>query len=199
MLSPTISVAPSAVMTVPFGKPRSSAATRTRTVGLHEDQAGRRGLVAAVHVEAEVADVRAAVRVDHHVVARAGRERREVGVLDEPLALESEHAAVEHRHDEHPAVGQPAEARRLLRHLDDRSPPCRRVHRDDAVIVLVAEVQPPVVPARSLGEHETFEQDRGQCERVMGRGPYSSGGRASVGLTSSSSLRARLGEQRHER
>ena len=43
-------------------------------------------------------------------------ERRhlgEVGMLDEPVGVEPHELAVEHRHDEQAAVGQPAEPRRL--------------------------------------------------------------------------------------
>ena len=154
--------------------------------------------LAAVHVEAEVADVRAAVRVDHHVVALAGRERREVGVLDELRRLRA--AAPGGRASTRRACGRRAASRGPTVAAAPRrsSRPCRRIHRDDAAVVLVAEEQPAVVPARPFGKREAVEQDRGSAVG-HGRGPYSSGGRASVGLTSSSALRARLGEQRHER
>ena len=83
---------------------------------------------------------------------------------------EPEHAAIEHRHDEHPAVGEPPEARRLLGHLYDRLGLAARVHPDDAPVVLVAEDETPVVPARTFGERETVEHDRG-CRGFMRCGP----------------------------
>ena len=51
-----------------------------RPVGFDGDQARVARLLAAVHVEAEVADVGPARCVDDHVVALPGRERGEVGV-----------------------------------------------------------------------------------------------------------------------
>ena len=94
MLSPTSRVEPSAVMTEPFGNASPSAATRAAPVGLDQDQRSvSLRLLARVHVEPEVADVGAAVRVDHHVVAQAGRERGEIGVHDErAVGLEPQHA-----------------------------------------------------------------------------------------------------------
>ena len=76
----------------------------------------------AVEVEAEVADVGAAEGVDDHVVAVERGDARQVGVLDEARRLEAQEPLVEHRDDEQPAVGQPAEAGGLpIRQFDDRS------------------------------------------------------------------------------
>ena len=61
-------------------------------------------------VEAEVADVGPALAVDDHVVDVEGGDLGQVGVLDEgAVGLEPQELAVEHGHDEHPPVGQPAE------------------------------------------------------------------------------------------
>ena len=69
------------------------------------------GVAAAVEVEAEVPDVRAARRVDDHVVAVPGRVLREVGDLGEPVGIEPQQLPVVHRDDEHAPVGQPAQTR----------------------------------------------------------------------------------------
>ena len=53
--------------------------------------------------------------------------------------VEPQHAPVEHRHDEHAAVGQPAETRRLLRHLDDRLVRCRRSSIATTPVVVLSE------------------------------------------------------------
>ena len=128
-------------------------------------------LLAGVHVEAEVADVRAARCASTTMSLHApGRERGEIGVDDErAVGLEPQHLAVEHRDDEHAAVGQPAEPRRLLRHLDDRLRVAVGGHRDDALVVLVGEPEPVVVPARTLGEREVVEEHgRGACAHGSG-------------------------------
>ena len=174
-------------MTVPFGNARPSAATRRGSVGL-----ARGSCTSRVRPRRRTCRSRSCRRtraraVDDHVVALAGRERREIGVLDERVALEPQHAAVEHRHDEHAAVGEPAEARTAAAAPRRSSRPCRSG------------------PSRRRGRScWSLKNSRPSCQRGPsgnarpsstmvvvrsrhGRGPYSSGGRASVGLTSSSS------------
>src|SRR5262249_30847327 len=110
-----------------------------------------------------------------------------------PVAVETENAPVEHRHDEELSVGKPSETRRLLLDLGDRLSGAVGIHRDDALVVLVREPQSAVVPARTLGKRETVEDDRDRS-RCHGAGPYSPSGRvACVGLTSSSERAAGSG------
>ena len=83
MLSPTISVRPSGVITVPFGNSSPSATTSTVPSGC--TRASAAGLHRRVaELEPEVAHVRGAVGGDDHVVAPAGRDRRQVGVGRRP-------------------------------------------------------------------------------------------------------------------
>jgi hypothetical protein len=80
-------------------------------VGLHQRDRRRSRRGPVVEVEAEVADVGAALPVDDHVVAVEGGHAGQVGVVDQPAArLEAQQLAVGHRDHEQPAVGQPAQA-----------------------------------------------------------------------------------------
>ena len=69
-------------------------------VGVYANQFRRFEGAAAVQIEAEVADVRAAESVDHHVVAMETRERRQIGNAGEAFAVVAQQAAVGHRDDE---------------------------------------------------------------------------------------------------
>ena len=68
-LSPTIGVRPSLVMTVPLGTRRSSATTRSRSVRVDGDQAGRPGIRMGEVVESEVADISTPIAVYGHLAA----------------------------------------------------------------------------------------------------------------------------------
>src|SRR4029453_7330038 len=70
----------------------------------------------------------------------------------------------------------PTQSRRLLRPLDDGFRRAALVHDDDAPVVLVAEEETAVVPARSLGKRETLEHDSRRALTHASR-PYSSAGR----------------------
>ena len=81
VLSPTISVRPSGVMTGAVREAELVGRDPRPTVGFDREEVRLAPRLAAVHVEAEVADVGAAAAVDDHVVAVRGRERREIRVL----------------------------------------------------------------------------------------------------------------------
>ena len=79
----------------------------------------RRGGHGGVEVEAEVADVGAALGVDHHVVAVERGEPAQLGVGGErAVGLPPQEPAVGHGDHEQAPVGQPPQARRLPGHLD---------------------------------------------------------------------------------
>jgi len=147
------------VITVPFGNSRPSAARVTVPSGSTRESRGA-GCLAAVPVEAEVADVGAAAGVHHHVVAGAGGDRREIGVKPGLAALRAQEAAIEHGDYEQGPVGQPAEAGRPLRDLQDGLDAALRGHREDALGVEVGEPQAAVVPARPFGEGQPVEERR---------------------------------------
>ena len=65
--------------------------------------------------------------------ARASRGRRAPTSVP---SVEAQHPPVEHRHDEHATVGEPAEPDRLVRDLDDGLRGAVGVDRDDAAVVL---------------------------------------------------------------
>jgi hypothetical protein len=91
-------------------------------------------------------------------------------VLDEAVGIEAHDLPVAHGHHEHASVRQPAEPRRGVRHLDDRLDLTTEVDGLHRVVEEVREVQPPVVPARSLAEVQAIEQQRGLA-RSHGRHP----------------------------
>ena len=110
MLSPTMSVSLSGVTTVPFGKLRSSAAIHAATVGFDREEVRLAPRLAAVHVEAEVADVGAAAAVDDHVVAvRTGASVERSACTTSAPSSNRSTLPIDHRHDEHATVGQPSE------------------------------------------------------------------------------------------
>jgi hypothetical protein len=107
--------------------------------------------VAGHEVEAEVADVGAAPVVDDHVVEVLGDEPRQVGVLDQrPVVLAAQDAVVTHRDDEHPPVGEEAEAGGLPGDLRHHLVAAAGLDRDDPLGVEVRDPQPALVPARAL-------------------------------------------------
>jgi hypothetical protein len=62
----------------------------------------------AVQVEAEVAHVGPALRVDHHVVAVVAGDTREIGHFGQPRRVEPQQAAILHGDHQQPPVGEPA-------------------------------------------------------------------------------------------
>ena len=161
IVSPTIRVRPSGVMTLPFGNSNPSAATDDVTAGRHPRE--RRGArrFADVEVEAEVPHVRGAVGRDHHVVAVAGGDRRQVGMDGDPtVVLHAQDPPRLHRHHEQTAVGQPAETARGLVELELHPTRPSVVDARHRVPEEVGEPEPTVVPARTFAEADAVEEDR---------------------------------------
>ena len=83
-------------------------------VRCHENEAGgaadRHGLPAVPVRIAGVAHVGVPTTVDDHVVGITGADAAEVRVLHQAVGIEAQQLAIEHRYDEQPAVGEPAEA-----------------------------------------------------------------------------------------
>ena len=104
-VSATMSVRPSGVITDAVREEGSSAATSPRG---RRDRRGRcrccARRVGQSLIEAEVADVGAAVGVHHHVVAVAVRERGEIGVEVRAPCRRTAAAAIEHRDDQQLAL-----------------------------------------------------------------------------------------------
>ena len=165
MVSPTISVGPSGVITLPLGKRRSSAATSAVPSGRDVYQHGGPGRLAGHQVEAEVAHVGVAVAVDHHVVGQAAAVLGDVGVdRDRAVGRPPQHLLVAHRHHEQRPVGQPAEARGLGldgQHLLGGAAGGDGEHR---VAVEVGHPPAAVVPAWALEERAPVGQ---RLERVV--------------------------------
>jgi hypothetical protein len=124
------------------------------------DQCQARGLGrrAAFPVEAEVAHVGASLGVDHHVVAVAGGDRREVRVRVQRLSVEAQELAVAHRDHQHVSIGQEAEAGRLRGHLDDGLARTVVLERDHAVGVHVGEQQSSLMEARPFRKVQSVHQ-----------------------------------------
>ena len=139
-------------------------------VGHDEDQRRRlqRGL--GKQVEAEMADIGAAFRVDPHIVAMKARQRAQVGMGDEcAVRLLPQHALVEHRDDEHPPVGQPAQAGGLARHLCDGVQRARgQVEAMHAPGIEVGQPERAVMPARRLRERQA-SADQLECHSLRRR------------------------------
>ena len=135
------------------------ADARRAAVGIDADDAcvPRRRVV--VPVVAEIADVGPARGVHHHVIAQAGRESREIGMEMQRLAVEPQHAPVQHRDDEQLPLQGPAEAGGALRDLDDRLGVPGEIDGRDAMGVEVGEPELAVAPPRRLGKLQSVEQD----------------------------------------
>src|SRR5471030_3461788 len=109
-------------------------------------------------VEAEIADIGAALGVDDHVVAGTGGDRFQFRLDGELAAREAHQAPVGHAHDQHGAVGPPAEAGRTARNLDDDLGLAALVGRADLVDVEVGIPELALVPARALAEAEAVDE-----------------------------------------
>ena len=62
------------------------------------------------HLETEIADIGAAQTIDDHVVDRAGRDCRQVGIERKPALGVCHQALAMHRQDDQPSVRQDAGA-----------------------------------------------------------------------------------------
>ena len=94
-----------------IGKPQSLGDNAHRAVGRHQnDAADGASIRRRRQIETEVSDIGAAQAVDDHVVDRAGRDSRQVGVERKLAVLVSQQALLEHRQHDQPAVRQDAEA-----------------------------------------------------------------------------------------
>ena len=194
MLSPTISVRPSGVMTVPFGK--------LELVG--------RDPRAAVGLDGE--EVRLAPTARRRTCRSRSCRRTRGPARRPPCRCSSPGASVERSAC---STSVPPSSRRTLRSSIDTtsmrpsgsqpsptvgsaprrsSRRCRRRRSRRRGGRAVGEAQPAVVPARAFGERETVEET--SQVRVHGSGPYSSG--RSDGTDVVEALLARLGQARHE-
>jgi len=129
-----------------------------RAIRRHHDQHGGPGRLARRQVEAEVADVGAALCVHHHVVAMKRREAGEVGHLGQTRPVQAQQAPVDHRHDQQTTVGQPAQPRRLTRHFHHGFRHAIQSHAQHAVRVEVRKPERAVVPARRFGESDLLQE-----------------------------------------
>ena len=139
---------------------------------MDERQRGLPHWRATLVVPAEVADVGAAMPVDHHVVRVERRDAGEIGMDGDAAAVDAEQLPVGHRDDEHSPIGQPAEARRLRRHVEDPLDAAVEPDGEYPVVVHVGDEEPAVVPARTFEEDEAVGDDRGD-ERHRGQSDMS--------------------------
>jgi len=125
-------------------------------VGVHPAQRRRFQWRAAHQIEPEVADVRAARAVEHHVVRVPGRVAAQIGVHDQrSVGLAAQDLAIPHRHHQQASVRQPPEAGRLLRHVGlGAQVGAVLASREDLAAVEVGEPDPVLPPARRLEELE---------------------------------------------
>ena len=106
-----------------------------------------------MQIEAEVAHIGPAGRIDDHVVAMKGGEGRQVRVLEQTaVRLPAQQAPVLHGHHEQAAVRQPAEPRGFVLDVHDALELAVRRQGADPAVVHVREPEAPVVPARALAE-----------------------------------------------
>src|SRR5207244_11837461 len=87
-------------------------------------------------------------------------------------AVDAEQLPVGHRDDEHSPIGQPAEARRLRRHVEDPLDAAVEPDGEHAVVMHVGDEEPAVVPARTFEEDEAVGEDGGD-ERHRGQSDMS--------------------------
>ena len=116
-------------------------------------------LAAFVDSASHIADVCRAVRRNDHVVKGTPSDCREVSVQSEcSVVLDPSELLRFHCDDEEAAVGQPAEARRLVvSHFRLSSDIAGEIGRKDLMAVHVAEPQSFLVPARALTKPETVQ------------------------------------------
>ena len=124
------------------------------SVRLHLRDRGGARRFALVEIETDVADIGAALRVHHHVVAVARVQCAQFGPRRECAVAPPVEPALVHRDHEHVAVRQPADSRGAagnLEGLEDVSGGCEAPHE---TLVLVREPQGSGVPARALRKRE---------------------------------------------
>jgi hypothetical protein len=134
-----------------------------------ERERGRPRRHARLEVVAKVADVGAAVHIDDHVVAVERGDATQIGHDTEAGRIEPQQAAVGHRDDEQPPIGEPAEARRTSGNFDDRLAATSEIHREHAVVVHVRDPQLPVPPARAFEKSESFSERSEPACHMAGR------------------------------
>ena len=106
-------------------------------------------------------------------------------MLDErAVGLEPDDAPVVHRHDEHPAVGQPADAGRPPLDDADLLDLPVEIDRQDLLRPHVGEDQAPVMPPGSLGEPEPLGQQRSLHARIIAQARRPRRGQVCVGASS---------------
>ena len=165
------SVRPSDVITVPFGKCMSAAASADRSVGARPGRDGRSGgrrtrrpaplVEGAVEVEPEVADVGAARGVDDHVVAVEIRDAAQLGMdADIAAGRTAQQPPLGHRHDQQRTVRHPAKPGRPIVDFEFRPYISGERHRFHRVSKKVAEPQAPLTPPRRLAEIDAVSRKR---------------------------------------
>ena len=94
---------------------------------------------------------------------------------DGAVGLASHHAAIEHRHEQQPSVGEPAEARRTTVPFDLDTTLVIVADRRDRALVEVAEPQTSEVPTRAFAEvdavDDQFPVARSTCGRYTSAHP----------------------------
>ena len=112
-----------------------------------------------VEVRIGAADVGAARRVHHHVVAGKAAVLLHVGHHGGLAVTAGMQLAVVHRHHLQRAVGHPAEPGGQLRYLDDGLQGAVQRETVHRAAQDVGKEQPVVAPARSLGEEQPVSED----------------------------------------
>jgi hypothetical protein len=129
------------------------------TVGSNGDCLAGLAFATVMDSAPHVTDVCRAVRRNDHVVERTSSYRREVSMQSKcSVALDPTELLRFHCNNEEAAVGQPAEARRLVvSHFRFSPDIASEIGRKDLMAVHVAEPQSFRVPARALAKRETVQ------------------------------------------
>ena len=150
-----------------IGKAEARRCNRDCAVRLHQHEIGlgviRQHRTHAPHaqfmvqIEAKVADVGAALAIDHHVVAQMRGVVRQIGMQRQPsIRPAPPHLPLAHGDEQQRTIGHPPQPRRLVIEFQFDPVIARHVHRTDGVAVEVAEPQPATrgigMPARPLAE-----------------------------------------------
>jgi hypothetical protein len=122
----------------------------------HQDQDGRPDRRLAGQIETEVADISAAMPVDHHVIAMKRRERGQVGHHYQAVRILAQQAPVCHRHHQQPPVGQPAQTGWLTGQLEHHLRLAIDADAHYLVRIKIGKPEFAVVPARRLRERQAF-------------------------------------------
>jgi hypothetical protein len=159
--SPTMSVRPSGVITVPLGNMQFIGDDAGAPIGVDSESvrplSGRR---AGVQVEPEIADVGASAGVHHHVVAVKAGEGRQVGVLVErPSRKRSRRRSVMETTSRSPPWSAASRDRRASPAPRRRCSRCRlRGHAQHLMVVHVGQPQGALMPAWPLAEAQVVDE-----------------------------------------